>query len=65
MQGRADGRQGTAADKSGRLGTIEDGREWVKTAGNCEGWLGIGEDGGGRWGTAGEHTSNVSWYQPG
>ena len=27
--------------------------------------LGMGEDGGGRWGTAGDHMSDVSLYQPG
>ena len=27
--------------------------------------LGMGEDGGRRWGTAGDHMSDVSLYQPG
>ena len=65
MQGMGDGRQGTAGDESGRLGTINDGRGWVKTAGDCGGRPGMGENGGGRWGTAGDHTSDVSWFQPG
>ena len=38
----------------------EDGRALVRTAGDSGGWQGMGEDGGGRRGTAGDHTSDVS-----
>ena len=38
----------------------EDGRGYVRTAGDCGGRPGFGEDGGGRPGTAGDHTSDVS-----
>ena len=37
----------------GRPGTIEDGWGWVRTAGDCGGRPGIGEDVRGLWGTAG------------
>ena len=37
-----------------------DGRALVRTAGDYGGRPGIGEDGGGRRGTAGDHTSDVS-----
>ena len=42
-----------------------DGRELVRTSGDCGGRPGMGEDGGGRRGTAGDYTSDVSWFQPG
>ena len=40
-------------DGWGLPGMSQDGRGWVRTAGDCGGRPGIGEDGRGLWGTAG------------
>ena len=46
MQGRGDGLPGAVGDESGQPGTVGDGPEWVRTAGDCGGRPGMGQDGG-------------------
>ena len=46
MQGRGDGLPGTVGDESGQPGTVGDGPAWVRTAGDCGGRPGMGQDGG-------------------
>ena len=50
----------TARNEWGRPGTVGDGRALVRTAGDYVGRPGMGKDGGARWGTAEEHTNDVS-----